>query len=120
MLNSRSTIKIAANPTVDGMWQDFLALAKRLHLSDVVVYDAATGEPVKEVEWRTTRYRGHTLLSLVNYANVDKTVYVEVGRMRVSPTKDLIANVSGRMSTVDLAGNGHALLTLPRGNGGHR
>jgi hypothetical protein len=54
------------------------------------------------------------------HGNVATSVYVKVGRARVAPTKDLIADVSGKMSTIELAGNGHALLTLPRSRGGGR
>lgn len=112
VLNSVNTTIIAANPKLEDLRGTFFGLQDQLGLADVIVYDAATDQPVNEVEWRTTELSGKQLLSIVNYSNEDKTVYIKVNGVNVTPKTELISMSKPASGELALAGNRHLLYDL--------
>ena len=127
VIGSDRTVLIGADPSVADLRTEFFELSADLDLTDVVVYDAATDQPVNEVEWRVANVGGKSLLSLINYSATPKEVYLVVNGTRVDPTGDPLGSsrvdaagstfaaafAIAATGTVQLAANGHALLQIP-------
>lgn len=63
---------------------------ENIDIGRVRVIDINTGEPVKNVEWRSTEYDGHTIINLCNYTwSENKEVYITVDGKCVSDAYDL-------------------------------
>ncbi len=112
ILNHTGTTKFASDPSVQAMRTPLFGLLHQLGLDDVIVYDAATNEPVREMEWRTVEHEGRTLLSLVNYSEKIKNVYVKVQGQTVTPIKELIGGSLPASSALRAEPYGHYLYVL--------
>lgn len=61
-----------------------LPMFTALQLNRVMLYDAATGEPVKDVEWRSVKVNNTWLINIDNYSAQPKTVYVQIDNKAVT------------------------------------
>lgn len=71
----------------------FEAYKEMEDIGNVKVFDILTGEPVQNVEWRSTKLDGHTIINLCNYTwDANREVYITVDGVRVSQAYDLKNN----------------------------
>ncbi|GAB3423374.1 sugar-binding protein [Flindersiella endophytica] len=113
VLNHPRTVKLASNPSESELREVCFDQLHRLHLDGVIVVDAATGEPATNVEWRMATQGRQRLLSLINFGEDAKQVYVTVDGRRVTPRQELISTTSPGSSTLAVDGLGHYLYVLP-------
>ena len=74
------------NALRDALWPLF----GELGLNGVVLVDAATGEPVYGVEWRSVMHKGRLLVNIDNYNPSPKQVYISVNGQRISAWNNLL------------------------------
>lgn len=112
VLNHPRTVKVASDPSESELRQVFFDEVHRLRLDRVLVIDAGTGQPATNLEWRVASQGGRQLLSLINFSEDARQVYVTVDGHRVTPRQELISATSPGSSTLAVDGLGHYLYAL--------
>jgi len=100
---SAAQIRDALLPLLDGLSRD-----------RVTLIDAATGQPVFGVEWRSVWHQGDLLINMANYSNITKTVTVRVNGQPIGAWEELIGGESGQGATFNLQPEHPMLLRIAK------
>ncbi|MCL2462447.1 MAG: cadherin-like beta sandwich domain-containing protein, partial [Defluviitaleaceae bacterium] len=107
-----AAVPVAANPTESALRDVFFNVLGTLDLNETVVYDAATGAPADELEWRTVQYDGKTLLSIVNYTENDRDVTFKLNGADGKAVGELISANQMDGQVLRIAGLGHYIFVI--------
>ncbi|MDF2925507.1 MAG: hypothetical protein K0R57_4421 [Paenibacillaceae bacterium] len=107
------TAEAMAAPAENAL-RDLLApVLQELGLAELELVDAATGNRVEGVEWRTAAYGGKLLVNVANYTWEPKQVVLKRNGEAVTPIRELISSGSIAADSLTLAPYAPLLLEFP-------
>lgn len=92
-----------SSPTARALKEQLLPVLAGLNLLQAEIVDAATEQPVMDVEWRLAEHEGRLLLNVSNYSWTSKTVQVRLQGQPVEDAHDLIGAKHMPIAQLELA-----------------
>ncbi|RAU98157.1 S-layer homology domain-containing protein [Paenibacillus sp. YN15] len=97
------TADTMSSPSAASLKQELLPILSGLNLLQAEIVDAATKQPVMNVEWRLAEHDGRVLLNAANYSWTPKTVEVRLKGQPVAAAEDLIGMKPMQIAQLELA-----------------
>ncbi|MDF2935199.1 MAG: hypothetical protein K0Q90_572 [Paenibacillaceae bacterium] len=106
------TADTMSSPSAASLKQELLPILSGLKLLQAEIVDAATKQPVMNVEWRLAEHDGRVLLNAANYSWTPKTVEIRLKGQPVAIAGDLIGMKPMQIAQLELAPFTPVLLDL--------